>query len=290
VLPFVFADETKLGPFHPFGICCALGFFLWDWAFMKRGLQKGYTRGDLRALTVWLLVVGTMGSMSVDTIFYDGLSREGAGILSRLQGFSMTGGFVGALVGGIAWRYVFVGRVDGKMTVRLRTEPQPLLRASDLIISTWALALACGRLGCAIIHDHPGITVAHGTLSSLFAVAWPRGPEDGIHHVLGPIHLVTGGSDARFDLGLLEFFFCAALSIGYVATWKRDVKLGTYTIVGTITYGAFRFLSDFLRMDDVRHGGLTFAQYWGLAMIAVGVTVLVRRTMRERSAAAPAGA
>lgn len=281
MLPFVFADETKLGPFHPFGICCAMGFFLWDWAFVRRGLAKGYARGDLRALAVWLLVVGTLVSWLVDAAFYDS-TREAT--LSRFQGFSATGGFVGAIIGALVWHRVFIGRVDGKFTVRLRETPQPLLKTSDLIVSTWALAAMCGRLGCAIIHDHPGITVARGTLSSLFAVAWPRGPEDGIHHVLGPIHVVTGGSEARFDLGLLELFFFAVLSIGFVATWKRDVRLGTYTIIGTISYGAFRLLLDFLRMDELRHGGLTFAQYWGVAMIALGITLLVRRSMRGATA------
>ena len=28
MLPFVFLDESKLGPFHAFGLCCAAGFFL----------------------------------------------------------------------------------------------------------------------------------------------------------------------------------------------------------------------------------------------------------------------
>jgi phosphatidylglycerol:prolipoprotein diacylglycerol transferase len=287
VLPFVFADETKLGPFHAFGVCCAIGFFLWDWAFMKRGTEKGYARGDVRALSVWLLVVGTFVAWLVDSVFYDAASRGITNTVSRFQGFSATGGFVGATLGTIAWRYVFVGRENGKLVVHLRKTPHAILPAADLIVSTWALAAMCGRLGCALIHDHPGITVAHGTFSSLFTVAWPTGPEDGLHHVLGPLHLVTGGSDARFDLGLLEFFFFATLSIGFVATWKRDVKLGTYTIAATISYGAFRLLLDFLRMDDVRHGGLTFAQYWGLAMIAVGVALAVRRSMRERSAEAP---
>src|SRR5437762_13677101 len=127
MLPFVLLDETKLGPFHPFGICCAIGFFLWDWAFMRRGTEKGYARGDLRALAIWLLVVGTFVAWLVDVAFYDAASRQATSTLARFQGFSATGGFVGALIGAIAWRRVFVGRVDGAMTVRIRKEPQPLL-------------------------------------------------------------------------------------------------------------------------------------------------------------------
>ncbi len=292
MLPFVFLDETKLGPFHAFGLCCAAGFFLWDWAFMKRGVARGYARGDWRALSVWLLVVGTLFAWLVDIVFYHSGARAIASSVSAWQGFSFTGGFVGALLGAIAWTRVFVGRDAGRFVVRLRKEPQPLLPASDVIISTWALAGACGRLGCALIHDHPGVTVASGSLGSIFAVAWPRGAEEGVHHVLGPLHVLTGAAEARLDLGLLELLFFVVLSAIFVATWKRELRLGTYTLIGTISYGAFRFLFDFLRLadgpgGDVRHGGLTFAQYWGLSMIALGVALLVRR---QRSAPAAARA
>jgi phosphatidylglycerol:prolipoprotein diacylglycerol transferase len=290
VLPFVFLDETRLGPFHAFGLCCAAGFFLWDWAFMRLGVQRGWARGDWRALSIWLLVVGTLGSLTVDALFYHSGDRAVASTAGAFQGFSATGGFVGATIGGLAWSRVFVGKLEGRFAVRLRREPQALLPASDVIISTWALAAATGRLGCALIHDHPGITVARGTFASLFAVAWPRGPEEGIDHVLGPLHIVTGAAGARFDLGLLECAFLVVLSIAFVATWKRELRLGTYTILGTVSYGAFRFLLDFLRLDDasmgdMRHGGLTFAQYWGAAMVGVGAALFVRRLVRERSPA-----
>jgi hypothetical protein len=45
VLPFVFLDESKLGPFHAFGLCIALGFFVWDWAVMRLAARRGL---DLR--------------------------------------------------------------------------------------------------------------------------------------------------------------------------------------------------------------------------------------------------
>ncbi|HEY8079430.1 MAG TPA: prolipoprotein diacylglyceryl transferase family protein [Labilithrix sp.] len=294
MLPFVFLDESKLGPFHAFGLCCAAGFFLWDWAFMKRGLARGYARGDLRALTAWLLVTGTFVAWLVDVVFYHSGDRAIDSSVSAWQGFSATGGFVGALIGALAWTRVFVGRDADtrRFVVRLRKEPQALLRASDVIVSTWTVAAACGRLGCSLIHDHPGVTVAKGSLASFLAVGWPRGPEEGVSHVLGPLHVVTGAAEARLDLGLLECLFFVVLSIVFVATWKRELKLGTYTIAGTIAYGTFRLLLDFARITDgpggdVRHGGLTFAQYVGLAMIALGVTLFVRRM---RSAPAPAGA
>jgi prolipoprotein diacylglyceryltransferase len=69
--------------------------------------------------------------------------------------------------------------------------------------------------------------------------------------------------------------------------------MGTYTIVASLVYGPFRFVLDFLRPEDgitgeARQGGLTFAQYWSLAVIALGVVLLVRQRRERQAAAAPA--
>lgn len=285
MLPFVFLDETKLGPFHAYGICCALGFFAWDWAFMREVRKKGLDRADYRVLTILLLAVGTFFAWWIDAVFYHSGERSVASSLFSFQGFSATGGFVGALVGGLFWHRVYIGRRDGKLRIAKRETPVALLPVSDLVVSTWAVPFALGRLGCALIHDHPGITTPKGTLGSLLTVAWPRGPSDGVHHVLGPLHVVTGGSDARFDLGLLEFFFLAGLALFFMSRWDKPVRTGTFTIIGTIGYGSVRFFLDFLRMadgeaGDLRHGGLTFAQYWAFAVVGLGVTLLVRRRLR----------
>lgn len=292
MLPFVFLDETKLGPFHAFGICCALGFFAWDWAFMRQVAKKKLDRADYRVLTVLVLATGTFFAWWIDAVFYHPPGRSVASSLFSFQGFSATGGYLGALVGGLVWQRVFIGKRDGKLRVERRPSPVPLLPVSDLVVSTWALPHALGRLGCSLIHDHPGITVAKGTLASVFTVAWPRGPEDGVHHVLGPLHVVTGGSDARFDLGLLEFFFLAALAIAFMRAWDRPVRTGTFTIVGCVGYGTLRFVLDFLRMadgeaGDLRHAGLTFAQYWALAVVGLGIAIALRR---RREPAPPAAA
>jgi phosphatidylglycerol:prolipoprotein diacylglycerol transferase len=106
--------------------------------------------------------------------------------------------------------------------------------------------------------------------------------------VHGPLHIVTGASDVRYDLGLLEFLVLGAIAIGFLVTLERRVVMGTYTIVSCLVYGPFRLLLDFLRPEDgptgePRHGGLTFAQYWSLAVIALGVALVVRR-LKNRTA------
>jgi phosphatidylglycerol---prolipoprotein diacylglyceryl transferase len=291
VLPFVFLDESKLGPFHPYGLACALGFFLWDWAVMRMAVRRGFDRADFRICTLWVLVMGTFFSWWIDAVFYHPPGRSVVSTLFAFQGFSSTGAIVGAVVGGIFWSRIRIHKDDGRWKMARREKPIALLPPTEVVVATWPLAWASGRLGCSLIHDHPGVTVAKGTLGSLFAVAWPLGPDDGTHHVWGPLHVVTGGSSARFDLGLLEFFILAGIAIYFATTWKKDWKVGSYTIVGGLIYGPLRFVLDFLRDHDgpggdLRHGGLTFAQYWSLAVIGIALFLLAKR--RREATAEPA--
>jgi phosphatidylglycerol:prolipoprotein diacylglycerol transferase len=280
MLPFVFLDESKLGPLQPYGLACAIGFFVWEWAVMRLAMRRGFDRSDFRACVLWVLVLGGVFAWGVDALFYHpGTPTPGGGF--GLGGFSSTGGIVGATLGGLIWSRVHIRKEDGRWKASRREKPE-FLPATEVIVATWPIAFAFGRLGCALIHDHPGITVAKGTFGSLFAVAWPLGPEDGTHHVLGPLHVVTGGSTARFDLGLLELVVLAGLAIYFATTWNKGWKLGSYTTFAGLTYAPLRFGLDFLReeegvLGDLRHGGLTFAQYWCLAVIALSLFLLAKR-------------
>jgi phosphatidylglycerol---prolipoprotein diacylglyceryl transferase len=291
VLPFVFLDESKLGPFHPYGLACMLGFFFWDWAVMRLAVRRGFDRADFRVCVIWVFAMGCLFAWLIDAIFYQPPGKTVIGTLFSLQGFSSTGAIVGATIGGLVWTRVHIRKEEGRWKIGRREKPIPMLSPTEVVVATWPAAWAFGRLGCALIHDHPGVTVAKGTLGSLFAVAWPLGPDDGTHHILGPLHVVTGGSTARFDLGLLECFVLTCLAIYFATTWKKDWKPGSYTIVAGLFYGPIRFCLDFLRPSegpggDLRHAGLTFAQYWSLAVIGIALYLLAKR--RREAAAEPA--
>jgi phosphatidylglycerol---prolipoprotein diacylglyceryl transferase len=284
VLPFVFIDESGLGPFHVYGVAVALGFFAWDWAVMRQGVRRGHDRQELRALTVWALGMGTFFAWWIDAVFYRPAAQPLASSLLSMQGFSSVGGIVGATVGALLWRHVRIGRTGSKLGVSRRPQPLPLLPAADVIVSTWPLGWAFGRLGCALIHDHIGARVAPGTLGSLFAVGVPRDADDGIHRAFGPLHVVTGGSDVRLDLGLIEFVVLTVIAIGFAFSWKREVRVGTFTIAGCLAYGPIRFVLDFAREHegptaDLRHFGLTFAQYFSLAIILLAAVLLAKRRL-----------
>ncbi len=294
MLPFVFVDESKLGPFHAFGVCIALGFFAWDWAVMRQAARRGLDRKDFRACTIWIVTVGIFVAWVSDAVFYHPADRSVGSTLFSLQGFSSMGGICGAVLGALVWRWVWIGREGGALRVRRRERPAPLLSASDVIVSTWPIGFGLGRLGCALIHDHVGVGVAPGTLGSLFAVGFPRAPSDGLDHAFGPLHVVTGGSDVRFDLGLLESAVLLAIALVFASTWRRRLRPGTYSVAGALLYGPVRFLLDFLRPEegptgDLRHGGLTFAQYFSLVVIVLALAFLAKRR-RSLRAALPATA
>lgn len=276
-----------MGPLHAYGIACALGFFAWEWAVMRQAARQevrgGLTAKDFRVLVLLVLVLGPFTAWLVDAVFYHPPGRSVTSTLLSFQGFSSTGGIVGAILAGLVWRRVTVTR--GPLRIVVRERPAPMLPAADVIVSTWPLGWAFGRLGCALIHDHPGIVVPRGTLSSLFAVGFPASAEDGIHHVWGPLHVVTGGSVARFDLGLLECVLLFAITLMFARTWSRPLRPGSYVITGSLVYGPIRFFLDFLRPEDgaggdLRHGGLTFAQYFCLAIVVLAIVLLVRRAPR----------
>jgi phosphatidylglycerol:prolipoprotein diacylglycerol transferase len=294
VIPFVAIDEAKIAPFHPFGVCVAIAFFVWDYVLMKMAVRRGFDRADFRVLTLWLGVLGWAFAWGIDAVFY----HPGQSLGSRftVQGLSSTGAIVGATLGAIVWSRLYIRKEPTGWRATRREKPHALLPISEVILATWPSAWALGRLGCALIHDHVGKAVAPGSLGSLLAIGFPRSADDGVHRVYGPIHVITGASDVRFDLGLLELAILAPLAIGFALTWEKKVAMGPYTIIGSLVYGPFRFLLDFLRPEDgptgeARHGGLTFAQYWSLAVIALGVVLLVRRRRVSRKdgndAAAP---
>lgn len=294
MLPFIGIDETAMAPLRPFGICVAVAFFVWDFVLMKLAVRRGFERSDVRVMTIWLGVFGWLFAWGVDAIFYhpEGALAPGVGI----QRLSSTGAIFGATVGTILWSRIHVRKEAGGLRASWRKEPIALLSISEVILATYPAAFAIGRLGCALIHDHVGKAVAKGTIGSLFAVGFPRTADDGSHFAFGPIHVVIGASDVRYDLGLLEVLVLTPLAIGFALTWKRSLKPGTYTTLALLTYGPLRFVLDFLRADDgptadARHGGLTFAQFWALAVIATGIALLVyrRRSLRFATSVTPIG-
>jgi len=288
MLPFVFLDATKLGPFKAFGLFFMIGLFVSDSLAAWRAKRLGHDERDYRHFRVACLLGGLFIGHFIDLVFYHpaDLIAHPQKLFVFWDGMSSTGGFAGALLGTVVWKYVDVRRDGWKISVAKRKVPGKLLPYADLNCSVAPLPFAIGRMGCAMVHDHPGRLASPG---SPFALAWPLNDADGIHHVFGPLHVVTGGSTARYDLGLIEAGVLLVLAVVFTMLWpwQKRMATGTFTAIACMSYGSIRFFLDMLRMTDgpeaeLRHFGLTFAQYWSIAVVMLGVALLARALTSRR--------
>ncbi len=156
-------------------------------------------------------------------------------------GFSSAGGYVGCILA--AWLYLRLQK----------TLPVPYL---DRLLVAYTTGWAVARLGCAVIHDHPGV------LTDFFlGLQFP----DGVRH----------------DLGLYEFLFVSLIQVPAVyAVCRRPWRSGSLAAAVNLIYSIPRFFLDFLRVGDARYLGLTPAQYGMIFLFVLGI-VFARHAMRD---------
>lgn len=261
-------------PIHPFGVLVATGVLVGTSITTRRAQRLGYDLLQLNSFVTWMLVSAFLLSHVLDELFYhwDDVVTRPWTLLLPWTGLSSFGGFVGALVGILLWKYFEID--DGRP--RLRARPIPILPFADLVLSVFPIGWMFGRAGCATVHDHLG---ARASLQTVLAVAHPLGPNDGPITRIGFIELIHG-HDPRFDLGFLELLFTIVLALCFAVTWRRRVPIGSYVVVTALAYAPVRFAMDFLRLPesdggDTRYAGLTPAQYGCIALFVFGLVMIV---------------
>ncbi len=207
-----------------------------------------------RSLMETVLVVGFVVSHWFSLVFYfpERIVQDPWVLLWIPSGLSSVGGFVGAWLG-LVWF--------------ARRKGLPLRRCADMLIFGLLPGFCLGRLGCALVHDHPGRIA--DPLAWLAVGPWPGGT--GVY---------------RYDLGLLELGLCLALLLlVYLAFDWRRASAGWLTGLVAVGYAAARFGLDFFRAvtpvgagtPDPRYLGLTAAQHVTIALFVAGLLVLFRR-------------
>ncbi len=324
-IPYIHVPDP--GFIHPFGILVATGVLIGIWLATKRARSLHYDLDRLNSFITWMLVCGFIGGHMLDEIFYHPkeVLEEPWSLLMLWRSLSSFGGFLGAFIGILLWKYYyFESKFPGHAwfgwvgRIRRRDAVQPILPFADLILSVFPVAWVFGRMGCSSVHDHPGALAAKGAFLS---VEYPRGfpPDANPEYVakmftgprthFGPIELLHGDLP-RYDLGLLEMLFTVVLASLLALTWHKKVRVGTYVVATALAYSPVRFAMDYLRITegvnaDPRYGGLTPAQWsclalftFGLAMIGLmlrhkargfdpGQLVVVGSASGEKPAAAP---
>jgi phosphatidylglycerol:prolipoprotein diacylglycerol transferase len=172
------------------------------------------------------------------------------------NGLSSVGGLLGGLAGGIL--YATRAAIAVSRTV-------------DLLTLCACPAWAVGRVGCYLIHDHPGLPS-----TGFLAVDYPGGP--------------------RHDLGLYEFLWLVVVTAVLWARRSAVRRPGTTTARFVALYAAARLYLDSLRLSpeqarelsgsrhggDERYGGMTPAQYVAAAAL-LGVAVWWLHTKKQRA-------
>jgi len=249
-LPFsvpILGDTLSI---QPFGVLVATGVLLGAWVAGRFAVRNGLdpiTTGDL---VTYAVVTGFITGYFLNGILYEreafmAAVRDPSLFLSTWLGLSSYGGFFGGILGCYIWRW---------------RKKQDLLPYANAIAFGLPFGWLFGRLGCFVVHDHPG------KVTSFFLAV------DEYHFGAPPFQ-------PRHDLGLYEVLYSLliiALFLGLELRKRRPV--GFYCALLPIVYAPVRFFLDFLRAaplegGDVRYGGLTPAQWASILMVSIGVAV-----------------
>lgn len=274
MLPYFEQPVWQIGPLsiHAFGVAVAVA--LW---FGLTFVQKRFERLDLDAqfgqrLGMWVLVGGIVGAHLLAVIFYfpDKLRHDPWLLLRVWEDISSFGG----LLGGVAGALLF-------FATRARDEGQARVAYVDAIAFVFPAALAIGRIGCALAHDHPGRVTSFPlalSLESNAALDYIRG-----YYQDAGLQLPQAASTMGFhDLGLYELLYLALVVVPLFLLWDRRRRpAGFYLVAFAALYMPVRFGLDMLRVADARYAGLTPAQWVAaLVMTALPFVAVRNRTLR----------
>lgn len=250
MIPYLSFTALPLGPFtiHVWGIFVALGFFLAGFMAARFAKCRGDSPEIIWDLVLWMIVAGMVGGRLGHVLLYDPAYYI-AHPIEMFEiwkgGLSVYGGFIlGAIVA--VWR--------------LRRQHVDVWRYADIVAFGLPFGKWIGRIGCFLIHDHPGTAT-----DFVLGVQYPDG--------------VT-----RHDLGL--YLSINGFVLAMVMLWlsRKERPTGFYLAVFSIWYGVVRFGLDVLRVIDVRYFGLTPGQYFSIALFIFGVVVAMWITKRSKKA------
>lgn len=243
MIPYFQFTTVALGPLtiQVWGTFVALGILLGAWVSARFAQRHGLATQQIYSGASYLIIAAFIGARVVHVLFYEPgyyWANPWEILAFWHGGFSVMGGFLGALLGYL----VFVKR-----------QAIAWVPYADAFIYGLPAGMACGRIGCFLIHDHPGTAT---------------------HFILG-----VQGRDgiARHDLGLYEGLQSLALALVFIWLARKPRPALFFVRVFLLWYGVVRFFLDFLRTADATYFGLTPAQYLCIGMI-VGALWLQRLT------------
>lgn len=248
VIPYWQSPSFDLGPFHIelFGVFVALGVAFASWIVQRMAERDGLDPKPMQDFALWGVGCGVLFGHWFHLLAYH--HEEITSVWSFFRVWSGLSSF-GGLLGGIIGAAIYFRKSKVKMA--------PYLDALALAVAPgWGIA----RIGCFMVHDHPGILNG-----SFLAVNFPVNPYGG----------------PRLDLGLIDAIWLAVITLVLFSLRKANKADGRLMAVLALMYGVGRFCFDFLRATDLsyidrRYFGLTPAQYGSVVLVIYGVYRLIK--------------
>ncbi len=279
MIPWFQFTVIRLGPIpiQVWGSFVALGMAVSIWIISRRSKRMGENAEQIIDLALWAIIGGLIFARVFHVFLYEPayyLSHPIEMIKVWHGGLSSFGGLFGAVMGFI---------IKMKKTAANK-RPANWLKISDILAYAAIYGWMIGRIGCLMIHDHPG-----RVCDSFLSIRWYDGKP-------------------RLDMALLEILALIPLAILFFV--KRDKQSpspfracpepvegsrgrgevqsgpvasnGWFTSILFIYYGIVRFILDFFRATDIhgsdaRYLGLTPAQYFAILLVVWGGCLLVKR-------------
>jgi phosphatidylglycerol:prolipoprotein diacylglycerol transferase len=244
MIPYFAQPQLQIGPItvHAFGILVACAVLLGTRIVVRKGAEYGLSEQAVGGFLGWVLVSGFVGAHLFDRFVYfprETLS-DPLSVFRIWESLSSFGGFVGGTLGALLF-------------FRRHALPGSAWRYVDSFVYAFPFGWILGRLGCFVAYDHPG----RPTASFLGQVY-----KDGV---------------VRHNLGLDEALYTVLIALVFHALGRRRRYPGFFVGLFMVLYAPFRFGADFLRIVDVRYGGLTPGQYGCIVLALAGVAILVTR-------------
>ena len=240
----------RLGSFEitSFGAMVALGAAL-GILLLRRELVRSGVDG---AKGVDAALVGVLGGLAGAKLLYvvEHWAEPFSDTLLSRGGMSWFGGLTGGILAGVV------------MVLRQRL---PLMAVLSAAAPALTLGQAIGRIGCFLVGDD------YGRATTLpWGLAFPKG----LPPTLETVH------PTQIYESVSLFVMTAALIALRRRGAANHVVFGWYLVAA----GTLRFLIELVRVNEVVFLGLTTAQLFSAAIVAVGAWLLVRRSPEPRLA------
>jgi phosphatidylglycerol---prolipoprotein diacylglyceryl transferase len=263
-IPYITVNTIGSSGVTVFGLLLMSALLVGGFTMVRAGKRLGVPVDGTVALAALCVGVAVVTSHVFDVAFYqwDDAVRDPKLWIRISQGTSLFGALLGVSITVYVWARV--RRLD-------------LAIHADIVAVGCIVAMAIGRLGCALVHDHPGTPTSA-----------PTGVDFPIETVLHLGHDQPRGTTIRLhDLGLYELALMLPLVVAAFVLIRRRSRAGMTAAILAIAYASVRFPLDFLRLpsSDPRHGGLTAAQ-WG-CIVAFVVALLAMQRLRLTASRQP---